>query len=101
MSLKESIVDLLVYFICLALMVMLMKSCVSGEMTGIKFIDDKINNLSKLIWWWKGEFGGILWKTWVIPIWDTKVWLWTLASRLKSDDVLYNMSKKRFNISIY
>jgi len=92
---RESIVDLLVYFIWLALMIVLMKSCVSWEITWIKFIDDKVGNLSKFIWWWKGEFGGILWKTWVIPIWGTKVWIWTLASRLKRWDALYNLAAKQ------
>ena len=69
MVMKESIVDLLVYIMGIALMFMLMKSCVSGELTGIKFIDDRVNSLSASIWWSdKEKLWWILGSVWVIPV---------------------------------
>ena len=74
---KESIVDLFIYIFWVVLMFMLMKSCVSGEITWIKFIDEKINKLSEWIWWWNGKFWWILWSAWVIPLpnGNGKVWI--------------------------
>lgn len=85
MRLKDSIVDILVYFICLILMVILVKSCVSKGLTWIKFIDSRINWLSEIIWWKKGELWWFLWKTWIIPIWQNgkKVWIWTTMEYAK------------------
>ena len=95
MKMKKSIVDILVYCICLILLVILVKSCVSKELTWIKYIDNRINWLSEILWWKKGELWWFLWKTWVIPIWDTKIWLWTMASYLKNNDVLYDSARKK------
>lgn len=75
LKLKDSLADILVYILWLALMFMLMKSCVSGELTWIKFIDDKINALSKSIWGEKWKLGWILWEVWVVPIGNEKVWI--------------------------
>ena len=72
LNMKESLVDLMVYIMGIALMFLLMKSCVSGEITWIKFIDEKINNLSSAIWWADGKFWWILWSVWVIPVWGGK-----------------------------
>ena len=97
MSMKNSIVDLFVYILWIALMIMLMKSCVSWDITWIKFIDDKMNNLSKMIWWEKWKFWWILWNMWVIPTWYTdkngnpvKLWIWNTVDYLKNNNVLYN-----------
>ena len=65
---KNTIVDLIIYIFGLMMMVMLMKSCIVSN-TGIKFIDDKMSNLSKSLWWDK-EFGWILWSVGVIPVRD-------------------------------
>lgn len=76
MSLKESIVDLLVYFLWLALMVILMKSCVSWELTWIDFIDKRINTISNSIWWEKWKFWWLMWSIPIIPLgWWAKIWL--------------------------
>ena len=85
MKMKKSIVDILVYCICLILMVILVKSCVSKELTWIKFIDNRINWLSEILWWKKGELWWFLWKTWVIPIWQNgrKIWIWTAINYVK------------------
>ena len=83
MNMKESFVDLLIYFLWLALMGMLMKSCFTWEITWIKFIDKNIEWLSDLLWGKKGELGWLLWNMWVLPIWKddkgntVKIWLWT------------------------
>jgi len=82
MNMKESFVDLLIYFLWLALMGMLMKSCFTWEVTWIKFIDKNIEWLSDLLWGKKGELGWLLWNVWVLPIWrddngqPVKIWLW-------------------------
>ena len=82
MNMKESFVDLLIYFLWLALMGMLMKSCFTWEVTWIKFIDKNIEWLSDLLWGKKGELGWLLWNMWVLPIWKddkgntVKIWLW-------------------------
>lgn len=89
MKMKNSIVDILVYILCLILMVLLVKSCVSWKITWIKFIDDKINWLSKLMRWWDWEFWWLLWTAWVLPIWKddkgntVKVWIGTTINYVK------------------
>lgn len=76
LNMRESFVDLLVYILWLALMFMLMKSCMSGDITWIKFIDEKISWLSKSIWGEKWKIWWILWSAWIVPIWwGKKVWL--------------------------
>ena len=83
LHLKDSIVHLLVYCLCLVLMVMLVKSCVSKKgLTWISFIDNRINWLSEILWWKEGEFWWFLWKTWVLPVWvnGKKVWIWTVMN---------------------
>lgn len=78
LNLRESLVDLLVYFFWLALMFTMMKSCMSWKLTWIDFIDKRVGNLSKSLWWdekWM-KIWWILWSAWVIPIWGgEKVWL--------------------------
>ena len=77
LHMRESIVDLIVYIFWLALMFMLMKSCMSGEITWIKFIDEKISKLSGSIWWnekWM-KIWWLLWSVWVVPIGGEKVWI--------------------------
>ena len=75
LKLKDSLADILVYILWLALMFMLMKSCVSWKLTWISFIDDRINTLSKSIWGETWKFGWILWEIWVVPIGNEKVWI--------------------------
>jgi len=76
LHMKESIVDLIVYIFWLALMFMLMKSCMSGEITWIKFVDDKIGKLSESLWWEKWKLWWLIWSAWIIPIWGgKKVWI--------------------------
>jgi len=86
--LKNTFVDLLVYIFGLILMFFLMKSCFSKNMTWIKFIDEKLGNLSTSIWWKQWEFWWLLWTMWVIPIWPNwdKVWIWTMHNALKNVD---------------
>ena len=91
MKLKDSIVDLLVYILCLILLVMLMKSCVSGDITWIEFIDKKISWLSKSLWGEKPwELWWLLWSVWVVPIGNEKVW--ANSMRKMRENVLNNQS---------
>jgi len=94
MKMKNSIVDVLVYVLGLVLMIMLMKSCVSWDITWIKFIDEKISGLSKAIWWGKWEFWWLLWSIWVIPIGDKKVWINSI-SRFVKDNAFTSASLAR------
>lgn len=67
---KNTIVDLMVYIMWLALMFMLMKSCVVSK-TWIWFIDKIMGNLSESLWWkepWK--LWWLLWSVGVIPLRD-------------------------------
>ena len=81
-GMKETFTDLLIYFLWLALMGMLMKSCFTWEVTWIKFIDNKIEWLSNILWGKKWELWWLIWNMWVLPIWKdengkpVKVWLW-------------------------
>ena len=85
---KDSLVDILMYIICLCLMVMLVKSCISKG-TWIKFIDDKISWMSKILWGEKWNFWWLIWTAGVLPIWmdekgnTVKVWIWTTIDYVK------------------
>ncbi len=79
-GMKHSVVNLMIYIFGLILMVMLMKACISSD-TWISFIDDRVNNASKFIWWEKWKFGWLLGTAGVVPIWGgQKVWLWTFSN---------------------
>ena len=91
MKLKDSIVDLLVYILCLILLVMLMKSSVSGDITWIEFIDKNISWLSKSFWGEKPwELWWFLWSVWVVPIGNDKVWVNSM--RKMRENVLNNQN---------
>ena len=66
---KNTIVDLMVYILWLALMFMLMKSCIASK-TWIKFIDNIMGNVSKSLWWEPGKIWWLLWSVGVVPIWE-------------------------------
>ena len=107
MTMKESLVDIFIYILGLVLMVFLMKSCITSK-TGIKFIDTAMDNLSQGLWWWKGEFGGLLWHTGVIPTNfrdkdgnQIKLWIWTVANELKEWRMFDESIRNRLWIDTY
>lgn len=81
---KDSLVNVLIYIICLILMVMLVKSCIAKG-TWIKFIDDKVSWLSKILWGEKWNFWWLIWTAWVLPLWPSgeKIWIWTAINYVK------------------
>lgn len=102
---KNTIVDLIVYILWLILMVILAKSCVTSK-TGIKFVDNTMDNRSKTLWWGKWEFGWLLWNMWVIPVKDEngktiKLWIWNTINARKNNDVFYNKMSKNLWINTY
>lgn len=81
---KNSLVNILIYIVCLILMVMLVKSCIAKG-TWIKFIDDKVSWLSKILWGEKWNFWWLIWTAWVLPLWPNgeKIWIWTAINYVK------------------
>lgn len=81
---KDSLVNILIYIVCLILMVMLVKSCIAKG-TWIKFIDDKVSWLSKILWGEKWNFWWLIWTAWVLPVWPNgeKIWIWTAINYVK------------------
>ena len=100
-NMKETFADLFLYFLWLAMMCMLVKSSFSWDVTWIKFIDEKISWISKMLWGEKWSPWWIMWNMWVLPLWKDEngktvnVWLWATWNYIKwaqsrLDTRLYN-----------
>ena len=95
---KNTIVDLMVYILWLALMFMLMKSCITSK-TWIKFIDDIMGNISKSLWWEQGKIWWLLWSVGVVPIWEDGKRIWLSSMNSFKDRVLSNENNARAHLA--
>ena len=95
---KNTIVDLMVYILWLALMFMLMKSCIASK-TWIKFIDNIMGNVSKSLWWEPGKIWWLLWSVGVVPIWEDGKRIGLSSMNSFKDRVLSNENNARAHLA--